>query len=635
MLEAMRRGAKSWVAKGLMLLLIASFAVWGIGDVFSTRGDSTVASVGEETVTVDQFANALQRQRNNLSQQAGRAVSFSDMRTLGIDRRVLDRLIRDAAYAAELERLGLSAPDAAVREAIRANPAFSNADGFSQARYRTTLSRLGFTPAEFEALNREVLGQQIIADALIQAPDALPGAAARVAAWQAERRGVATLTLPLSLADDPGRPGEEALRAYFQENRSAYREPERRSGVVLHVSLDHLAETARSDITTEQIQSAYEARKDDYRTPPTRVIDQLPLTEGKAAVQARRVISGEIGYEALARELGEAPGDLSLGEVRRGELPDSVAKAVFAEQEPGIVGPVEAPAGPVLIRIREVTEAGRVDLGEVRGEIAADLARREAEARAPEIAGRIEDLRAEGRTLEEIASRTEARLVRFEGLARDGTLADGSRAQGVLASSTVREEIFAALDHEEREILETDEGGYFVVLVERIEEAFVPALAEIRDRVVADWRRDARRDALAERARERAGQLSRGETDMATLAGELGLEITRHEPFLRRNPPAGLPGPLVETLFSTEDGGAAVARDAPGGVMVAQVSEIVPPGPDRLAGLTAEIEGRFAELLDRDRQELFGAALRERFEVAVNEDAIDAVFTRLGTGGGG
>ena len=627
MLEAMRRGAKSWVAKGLMLLLIASFAVWGIGDVFSTRGDSTVAQVGEETVTVDEFAAALQRQRNTLSQQAGRAISYSDMRALGFDRRVLEGLIRDAAFADELARLGLSAPDRAVVDAIRSNPAFQSGDGFSESRYRLTLSRLDFTPGEFESLTREVLGQQIIADALQLAPDALPGAGARVAAWRAERRGVASITLPLSMARDPGTPGDETLRAFFQENRETYRRPERRSGKLLHVSIPALA--AEAAPTDEEIAAAYAAREDRYATPATRTIDQLPLGDAPGS-DAARVRSGEIGFEALARELGEDPADLSLGRVRRGDLPAAVAEAVFAAEEPGIVGPVEAPAGPVLIRVRAVTRGGTVPLEAVRGEIRADLAREQARARAPQIAGEIEDLRAEGRSIAEIAEATEARLVTFDGLARDGTLRGGERAEGVLAEQAVREEIFAALDHEEREILETEAGGYFVVLVETITESSVPALSEIRDRVVADWRRDARLEALTKRAREHAAAISRGETTLEALAGDLSLAVSAHDPFRQQSPPQGLPAPLVDSLFAAGEGDAAAARTGGDGVILARVTQVVPAPPDRLAGLSAEIGGRFAEMIDGDRQDLFAAALRDRREVTINRDAVDAVFTRLG-----
>jgi len=630
MLEAMRRGAKSWVAKGLMLLLIASFAVWGIGDVFSTRGDSTVARVGDQTVTVDEFAAALQRQRNALSQQAGRGISYSDMVSLGFDRRVLDGLIRDAAFAHELDRLGLAAPDRAVAEAIRSNPAFQSGDGFSSSRYQLTLNQLGFAPAEFEALTREVLGQQILVDAFNLAPDALPGAAQRIAAFRAERRGAVSLTLPLASAPEAGDPGQDALRSYFQENRERYRRPERRSGTLLHVSIPALA--AEAAPTEAEIAAAYEARRERYETPATRTLDQLPLGNASEADVAR-VVAGEMAFEALARELGEDPADLSLGEVTRADLPPAVAEAVFAATEPGIVGPVEAPAGPVLIRIRAVEAGGTVPLEAVRAEIRGALAREAELARAPEIARRIEDLRAEGLSLPEIAEATEARRVSFEGLARDGTLAGGGRAEGVLAETAVREEIFAALDYEEREIIETEAGGYAVVMVERIAEASVPSLAEIRDEVAADWRRDARRDALLEEARDLAGAVGRGETTLAEIAATHGVETVEHAPFLRDSPPPGLPAGVVEALFAAGEGEAAAAASGEG-VVLARLARVVPAGPERLAGLSAEIDGRFSEMLDEDRLALFAAALRDRLGVSIDEDAIDATLARLGAARG-
>ena len=47
MLEAIRRHATSWVVKAFLIVLVLSFAVWGIGDVFrTTRVEGAVASVG-------------------------------------------------------------------------------------------------------------------------------------------------------------------------------------------------------------------------------------------------------------------------------------------------------------------------------------------------------------------------------------------------------------------------------------------------------------------------------------------------------------------------------------------------------------------------------------------------------------
>ena len=124
MLHFLRRGVKSLPAKILIGLLVASFAVWGIGDIFSFRLDSRVAQVGNTEIPAARFADALRREQSRISQQAGQLVSYDTMRSAGIDQRILGGLVRDAAFSEELTGLGISAPDKAVADAIRSNPTF-------------------------------------------------------------------------------------------------------------------------------------------------------------------------------------------------------------------------------------------------------------------------------------------------------------------------------------------------------------------------------------------------------------------------------------------------------------------------------------------------------------------------------
>ena len=57
MLDAMRKRANSWVVRALLLVLIASFAVWGIGDVFVGRQDIDVAATGADGNVVFLYLN--------------------------------------------------------------------------------------------------------------------------------------------------------------------------------------------------------------------------------------------------------------------------------------------------------------------------------------------------------------------------------------------------------------------------------------------------------------------------------------------------------------------------------------------------------------------------------------------------
>ncbi|HSK39177.1 MAG TPA: SurA N-terminal domain-containing protein, partial [Arenibaculum sp.] len=51
MLQALRSKVGSWVVKILFVLLIASFGVWGVGDVFRGQVSTTVAEVGDAEIS--------------------------------------------------------------------------------------------------------------------------------------------------------------------------------------------------------------------------------------------------------------------------------------------------------------------------------------------------------------------------------------------------------------------------------------------------------------------------------------------------------------------------------------------------------------------------------------------------------
>jgi len=72
--------------------------------------------------------------------------------------------------------------------------------------------------------------------------------------------------------------------------------------------------------------------------------------------------------------LGDAPvADRPLRTVRRGELPSTLADAVFAAEPGAVVGPVADPLGTHVVRVAEVVPANTVPLAEARADIAAHL----------------------------------------------------------------------------------------------------------------------------------------------------------------------------------------------------------------------------------------------------------------------
>ena len=61
MLETIKNKINSIFSKIFLLILAASFALWGVGDIFSSNNNSSVATVGKLDVTADDFVKTYQR----------------------------------------------------------------------------------------------------------------------------------------------------------------------------------------------------------------------------------------------------------------------------------------------------------------------------------------------------------------------------------------------------------------------------------------------------------------------------------------------------------------------------------------------------------------------------------------------
>ncbi|MGR3716454.1 MAG: SurA N-terminal domain-containing protein [Thermohalobaculum sp.] len=634
MLNFLRKGVKSLPAKILIGLLVASFAVWGIGDVFSFRLDTRVAKVGDTEIPAQRFADGLAREQSRISQQSGQFVSYDMLRAAGLDRRILGGLIRDAAFDEELSALGIAAPDRAVADKIHSDPAFEDVAGkFSDQSYKFVLSRMGLSAKAFEDSVGARLARGILGETAEAAMLPTPGASARIAAYQGESRGVTMLTLTLDMAPDPGTPGEGALRAFYEANAAMFTEPERRWGEYLHIDAAKL----RAELTPDEatLRAAYEADIDAYSVEESRVIDQIAIPDRVAAEAAvARLVSGQATFESLGAEFGLEPDDLSLGRVTRSDLPVSAAALVFDEAEPGIVGPVALPVGFAVYRIREIAPGGAASFEDMRDVIAARLAQVELLVRAPEIANEIEERRAEGQSMQEAAGRagvaSGVTYGAFDGLARDATLAGGTAADGVAASAPFISEVFAALDAEERDLVETQAGGYLLVMVERIEPSALRPLAEVRGRAITAWAAAERLKAIEAQGAELAARLGR-DASIWDIGEELGVAAVPLAPFTRMTPPRSLPGTLVEKIFRAANAAGASAPSSDGAqVVVAQVSSITALGPDAMAANSARIDRALEESLKIDMAEYFARAVVARHDALIEPGVIDEVFRRLG-----
>ena len=112
-----------------MGVLIVSFGIWGIADIFRGFGQSTLATIGHTEISINEFRQLYTDKLQQIGRQFGRPLTTDQARAFGFDRQVLQQTIAEAALDEEARRLGLGQSDAETMRMIFSDPNFKGVNG--------------------------------------------------------------------------------------------------------------------------------------------------------------------------------------------------------------------------------------------------------------------------------------------------------------------------------------------------------------------------------------------------------------------------------------------------------------------------------------------------------------------------
>ena len=157
MLDVLRRNAKSWVVQVLLGIIAIVFIFFMGGGGAIGRGSTSVATVGETQISVQEWQRAENRNRSVYREQYGDRLTPELLKALDLPSLSLNQLIDQAVLREEASRMGLRVPDEAVRSEIREVPAFQRDGQFSPDAYRAVMQRQAMVPGNFENALRDDL----------------------------------------------------------------------------------------------------------------------------------------------------------------------------------------------------------------------------------------------------------------------------------------------------------------------------------------------------------------------------------------------------------------------------------------------------------------------------------------------
>lgn len=637
MLLKMRGGLDSIFVTILLGLLIAAFAIFGIGPGMLAGSNQSVARVGDTEIPTNRFATQVQRQAQEMQLQFGGSFSTPQLiQMLSIDQQVLNRMIADAAIEEHTTGLGLRATDQQVAAELNSIDAFKLfGGGFSAESLDLALQNAGVTRNELLAdlangIERRQLLESFISQDLVSAD-----MAEQLHVWQGERRTAALVNISASDVTDIPTPTDGELAEYFETNMSAYMTPERRSYQYLLLTPDYLAE--RVEIPDGRIRELYDERADDYAGSETRNLLQVNFdTEGEASAFAAAVRLSSDFYGSVELMTDFTREEVGLGDLSRRDVAqqfnDAAADTVFALE-------VNTPSEPFedlglwnVFFVTDVTTTEGRTFEDVAAEIEENYRTEEAIELMYDYIDAIDTAMEETSDLVDIAARAgldlaTVSMVDAQGRTTSGAQAVTSQNEFTIQSAVFRETIDVEPTLTDLNPTDATVGSYLFQITE---------IVDPQEQQLETVRGDVTTALMTERLQSRAGEIAEQVTERLQagdsaeiIAEELGGTSFEAKNVARTgDASSGLSQNIRQLIFDLAVGETGSEASADGdGYVVARVLEARPGDPVTGSGQVNALIDELNAGFENELFQQYEAYLRSRYDVSVNNALIQQLFT--------
>lgn len=625
MLQAIRSKASSFIVKVLFGLLIVTFGIWGIADIFTNRSpDTTVATVGNRIITLDQMNSALQTEMQRLETMLGRPIDAAQAKRLGVVDDTLQRLIDSDLADLEADRLDLKIGDAAVRRAIIDNPNFRNQAGvFDRQLFDSILAQNNMSEAQFEEEYRGDLLRGQLAQAISDGWTAPAVLTDTLFASRFERRSADIVTLPASAAGAVPTPSAAQLAAFYKSHLERYRAPELRSFKLAVLSPEQIA--LGITVPEARLAQAYKARQGEFLVPEQRHLLQMLLpSEAKAKAAEAALASGKT-FDAVGKQIAGADAKaLDLGWVKRSDLPTALADAAFALKAGGTSAPIHTEFGWHIVRVEAIKPETSQSFDTVKPRLAKEVALDMAGDQAADMANKIDDALAGGATFEEVAKKFALKTSTIAGTDAQGKDINGKPVDLPRPAAEILKVAFATARGQTSELSQLGSDSYFIVKVDTITPSAPRPLADIHAEVVSQWQADERRAALAKQANAIVSAVKAGQS-LKQVAAARKLAVTAVKPMLRNADDANMPPSLVAMLFDIKPG-SVVAAPSGDAYVVAELTGVTPAQPKTDPVDLHAMSRQLDAAMRNDLLSEYSQVLRREYEVDINQTNLDRVM---------
>ena len=527
------------ITMGIILsLIIFSMVITLIPGLMNgtTSGDTpdTIASVGGQNITIVEFQQEFQ--------QATRNQTVAPMFRAAYSKQVLDQMIFQRALEYEADRLGMRVtPEEQTQRIKELLPTAWSGSTWLKDRYPTEVqTKFGMTVDQFESLLRDDMLTEKFHEMVTDGITVTPREVAQEFLWRNERVKIDyTLIKPADLAASI-HPSDVDLSAWFAKNSSRYQVPERRSARYALLDLSKLR--AATQVSDDSLRAYYNEHIDEYRVENRAHVEHILFkTIGKTDAEVAEIrqkaedvlkqAKHGANFEDLAKKYSEDDGTKpkggDLGWIVDGQTVPEFQQAAFSIPKGSISDLVKTQYGFHIIKVLDRETAHTRTFDEVRDSILQPVLEQKVSAEADDISNQMAAAvrQSDRQSLDELAKKFHLDVGETPAVAiTDPILPLGNAPE-------LHQVLFALHSGELSQPIQI-ESGFVILTVKDVLQAHQGTLAEVHDRVLADYQHEKSIDLASSRALELSKRAQSGE-DFDKVAKSLDLTVKTSDAFAR------------------------------------------------------------------------------------------------------
>ena len=372
MIKKIGTSIKNVSTKILILVIALSFAVWGLGDLFTGNTNPTIATVGKSKIKLNDFNLEYQTILNNIRQGSDEPLPEEFIKSLGIHNSVINNMINNEYINLLSKEFGITASNDFLRKSIIQNKNFHDQLGvFNKDYFNYFLNRYNLSEKELVAISQKSL----VNDILIKTIGSTASTSKIIINNFTENRDIARKAEiyeidTSALIIKKKIPNNEIIK-HYDKIKNSLLVPEKR-----HVNLITInKQNINSAIVIEEdtILDIYKTNLDFYKTPEKRKIlqfifdNELKAKEFLEDVKNAEDINDYINKNNINKD------EINLGSLAKKELSDDISETSFNLKKNKFSNIIKSAFGWKVLFIEDIIAEKSISFNDAKKSIKKDL----------------------------------------------------------------------------------------------------------------------------------------------------------------------------------------------------------------------------------------------------------------------